>query len=154
MTFFGFLFTPAIISNFAVRKTFQSQAHPLQVQVVALWLRPGQGPRLTFESWWEAQARDRNGDRINFVEERVCGRRQISPCQVNFASYATFQLLLSNGFTSGRLGREALGTYTWGSTSQTGRRWRSSWSRARRAILSCSTRASSTRFFRWKNDYN
>ena len=48
----------------------------------------------------------------------------------------------------GRLGRGVLGTSTWESTSPMGRRWPSSWSRAKPAILSCFMRANYTRFFR------
>ena len=52
----------------------------------------------------------------------------------------------------GRLGRGALGTSTWGSTSPTGRRWLSSWSPAKPVILSCFMRANCTRFFRQAQD--
>ena len=49
---------------------------------------------------------------------------------------------------SERLGRGALGTSTWGLTSQTGKRWRLNWSPAKPGILSCCMRASFTKFYR------
>ena len=91
-----------------------------------------------------------DGSSIIHIQKRVCGGRQISPCQVKSTSHLKFQgfILIYIAPYLGRLGRGALGTSTWGSTSPMGRRWPSSWSQAKPVILSCFMRANYTRFFR------